>query len=105
MELKMTNSQALCLVMASLIVLTSTALPLLEDRDFSMEKKSNLNEFMSAMKGAPRLRYGKRNFDEFVPAYQYVIPQRAVYKRMAAQNLPELIDTLNGAERLRFGRK
>ncbi|CAD5232499.1 unnamed protein product [Bursaphelenchus xylophilus] len=103
MELKMTNSQALCLVMASLIVLTSTALPLLEDRD--MEKKSNLNEFMSAMKGAPRLRYGKRNFDEFVPAYQYVIPQRAVYKRMAAQNLPELIDTLNGAERLRFGRK
>ncbi|CAD5223423.1 unnamed protein product [Bursaphelenchus okinawaensis] len=105
MRVTITNTQVLCIIFACVIMITTTALPLLEE-DRDLEKKSNLNEFMSAMKGAGRLRYGKRSLryavDEDTPTYY--VPQRPVYKRMA-QNLPELIDTLNGAERLRFGRK
>ena len=85
----------------------------------AMEKRSaDVNsalgdDFMSAMNGASRLRYGKRSNGltngVFVDAIPMAAPNRwaASAKRMSAfssDSLPaSIVDSLNGAERLRFG--
>ncbi|ETN81643.1 hypothetical protein NECAME_08388 [Necator americanus] len=74
----------------------------------SFEKKSDMSEFTSAINGASRLRYGKRNFDFAYPLTALRDPtdfeDPYIYdKRAPLTN--KLIQSLNGAERLRFGRK
>ena len=74
-----------------------------------MDKKStsNLREFMTALNGASRLRYGKRSLNadyesnDLAPIY----PMRMMFeKRMSPNLFPGLVDSLNTAERLRFGK-
>ncbi|KAI1719097.1 hypothetical protein DdX_06222 [Ditylenchus destructor] len=125
------HSCSACVVLlASLAVLVHESLaqpsPHMTDLNrYGPEKKSaDLGaDFMSAMNGATRLRYGKRSnglfYNDLLAAagpvevdgqapFAFRTPSRwATAKRMASfsDNIPALVDQLNGAERLRFGRK
>ncbi|WKY11534.1 hypothetical protein Q1695_003252 [Nippostrongylus brasiliensis] len=75
----------------------------------SLDKKSDMSEFASAINGASRLRYGKRSFEFSYPLN--ALHEPSDYEDFYAQNVKrapltnKLIESLNGAERLRFGRK
>jgi len=94
--------QAIILALVFGIVL-SAALPNDYFLSGPVDKKSDLREFMSAMNGASRLRYGKRSLAAADYDDYNVYPMRMMLAKRMSKNLPNLIDSLNGAERLRFG--
>ncbi|XGW02804.1 hypothetical protein V3C99_014660 [Haemonchus contortus] len=77
----------------------------------SVDKKSDLSDFASAINSAGRLRYGKRSSDYGYPlsAFNEPVEFEDPYARMVFEKrapiTSKLIQSLNEAERLRFGRK
>ncbi|KAI6230005.1 hypothetical protein M3Y99_01108900 [Aphelenchoides fujianensis] len=99
------SMQLMCVIVAACLLLSNALPAIYFQEDGGLTKKSDMQNFVSAMRGASRLRYGKRSIgDEFDDSGDAIYPVRMLLTKRRMQGLPELIDSLNGAERLRFGK-